>query len=164
MATSEPSVVLDLYSRIAPGGLFHLLQRNLGLTRRTGICTPRVVIWMMMTQRLHARGTLAAAVGQLASGELNALLSQCKRVRQHAISASTGGYCQARQNLPKVLLERSMEEILLRLRSAVSERMPELGRPVYVVDGSSLQLEHCAELRQRYPPAPTSTASRIGRF
>jgi hypothetical protein len=33
--------------------------------------------------------------------------------------------------------------------------MPLLEKPVYVLDGSSLQLEHCAELRAAFPPAPT---------
>ena len=154
MIASELPVLLNLYARIAPGELFRLLQRNLGLTRRAGIYTPRVVIWMMMGQRLDARGTLAVAVDHLASGELDTLLSRCKRVQENEISVSTGGYCQARQNLPKVLLERSVEEILQRLRNDLGERLPGLERPVYVLDGSSLQLEHCAELRKAYPPAP----------
>jgi hypothetical protein len=154
MPTPELPVILSLYTQIAPGELFGLLQRNLGLMKRTGIYTPRVVMWMMMAQRLHARGTLAAAVEQLALGKLDGLLSRCKRVQEKRISVSTGGYCQARQNLPKLLLERSVEEIIQRLRNHLSEPMPPLEQPVYVLDGSSLQLEHSAELREAYPPAP----------
>ena len=154
MIALELPVLLDLYARIAPGELFRLLERNLGLTKRSGIYTPRVLIWMMMMQRLDARGTLAGAVDQLASGKLDPLLSRCKRVQEKRISISTGGYCQARQNLPQVLLERGVEEILQRLRNDLGERMAGLECPVYVLDGSSLQLEHGAELCAAYPPAP----------
>jgi hypothetical protein len=151
---SELPVLLNLYTQIAPAELFRLLQRDLRFTKRTGIYTPRVVIWMMMMQRLQPRGTLAAVVEQLALGKLDGLLSQCKRVEENRISVSTGGYCQARQNLPKLLLERSVEEIVQRLRNHLSERIPLLNQPVYVLDGSSVQLEHSAELRKAYPPAP----------
>lgn len=153
MNASELPILLNLYTQIAPGELFRLLQRNLGLTKHTGIYTPRVVIWRMIAQRLSARGTLADAVEELALGKLDGLLSRCKRVREHRISVATGGYCQARTDLPKVLMERSVEEILQRLRNQLSERMPLLEKPVYVLDGSSAQWEHRRELRKAYPPA-----------
>ncbi|MBM3774089.1 MAG: hypothetical protein FJW37_02910 [Acidobacteria bacterium] len=140
--------------QIAPGGLFRLLQRSVGLRKRTGIHTARVVLWMMMLQRLHARGTLAVAVEQLAMGRMDGMLSRCKRVREKRIALSTGGYCQARQKLPKALVERSVEEMVQPLRNHLSERLPLQEQPVYVLDGSSLQLDHCAELKNAYPPAP----------
>lgn len=51
-ADPELSILLNLYAQIAPGTLFNLLQRGHGLTRHNGIYTPRVVIWIMMQQRL----------------------------------------------------------------------------------------------------------------
>jgi hypothetical protein len=153
MDTAELPVLLSLYAQIAPGELFRILQRNLGVTRHEGIYTPRVVIWMMMMQRLDRRGTLASTVEQLVLGQFDALLSRCKRVRERKIAPSTGGYCQARQNLPKMLLDRCVDEILQRLRNHLSERMPLLERPVYVLDGSSLQLDDGPELKRAYPPA-----------
>jgi len=105
-----------------------------------------------MLQRLEG-GTLASAVEQLAGGQLDALLSRCKRVREKNIALSTGGYCQARQNLPKMLMDRSVEEIIQRLRNHLSESMPLLDRPIYVWDGSSVQRDHGEELEQAYPPA-----------
>lgn len=153
MIASDLPVLLNLYTQIAPGELFRLLQRNLGLTKRTGIYTPRVVIWMMMAQRLSGRGSLTDAVEELAMGKLDGLLSHCKRVREHRISLATGGYCQARENLPKILIERSVDEILQRMRNQLGERMPLLEQPVYVLDGSSVQLEYCADLKKAYPPA-----------
>jgi hypothetical protein len=153
MIPSKLEVLLNLYTQIAPTGLFRLLQRNLGQRKRSGVYTARVVLWMMMAQRLHRRGSLADVVDQLTTGSFDGILSRCKRARERHISAATGGYCQARQNLPKVLVERSVEEIVQRLQNRLSQRGPEQ-RPVYVLDGSSLQLEASAELKQQYPPAP----------
>ncbi len=153
MIASKLDVVLNLYTQIAPGGLFRVLQRNMGLTKRTGLYTVRVVLWMMMAQRLHRRGSLADVVDQLTTGAFDGVLSQCKRAREHHISGATGGYCQARQNLPKVLVERSVEEIVQRLQNRLGQRASQQP-PVYVLDGSSLQLEPSAELKKLYPPAP----------
>ena len=153
MSTPESSLLLDLYAQIAPGTLFRVLQRGLGVTKRDGIYTPRVVMWMMMQQRLDARGTLESTVAQLVLGRFNPLLSQCKRAQEGKIGLGTAGYCQGRQNLPKMLMDRAVEEIVQRLRNHLSERLPQMGRPVYVIDGSSLQLDPYPELRQAYPPA-----------
>jgi hypothetical protein len=162
MTTCELPVLLNLYAQMAPGKLFRLLQRDLGVTRRDGIYTARVVIWMMILQRLDKRGTLASTVEQLAQGKLDALLSRCKRVREGRVAVSTGGYCQARQNLPKMLIHRSVDEILQRLRNHLAEGPVQPGRPVYVLDGSSLQLDACRELKQTYPPARNPIAPPIG--
>lgn len=153
MDTPDPSVLLDLYAQIAPGTLFRVLQRGLGVNRRDGIYTPRVVMWMMMQQRLDARGTLESTVAQLVLGRFDPLLSQCKRARERNIGLGTAGYCQARQNLPKMLMDRAVEEIVQRLRNYLGERLPQWERPVYVIDGSSFQLDPHPDLRQAYPPA-----------
>jgi hypothetical protein len=108
---------------------------------------------MMINQRLQARGTLASSVEQLVQGRFDALLSRCKRVRQKKIAVSTGGYCQARQHLPKLLVSRSMDELIERLRSRLLESGPRLAQRAYLLDGSSLQLEHEPELVQAFPPA-----------
>jgi Transposase DDE domain len=153
MARWDSAPLFSLYGQLAPAALFRLLQRELGLKVRGGIYTARLVIGMMMLQRLQPRGTLAHSVAQLAEGRFDALLSQCKRVAEKHIGLSTGGYCQARQHLSKLLVSRTMDELLERLRSRLMESDP--GRPqrVYVLDGSSLQLEHEPELVEAYPPA-----------
>lgn len=153
MIASSLEVLLSVYTQIAPGGLFRVLQRNMGMAKRSGVYTARVVLWMMMAQRLHRRGSLADVVDRLTTGAFDGVLSRCKRVRERHISGATGGYCQARQNLPKVLVERSVDEIVQRLQNRLSQRSPDQA-PVYVLDGSSLQLEASAELKELYPPAP----------
>ena len=153
MTTCELPVVLTLYAQIAPGELFRLLQRMCGLKRHDGIFTPRAVLWMMMLERLDARGSLASSVEHLVQGKMDVVLSRCKRVRERRISLATGGYCQARQNLPKELMQRSVAEVIQRLRSHLSQRMPLVERTVYVVDGTGLQLDHSEALAAAYPGA-----------
>jgi len=145
--------MFSLYQQLAPAELFRLLQRGIGRKLHTGIFTARVVIWMMMMQRLQPRGTLATSVLQLVEGRFDPLLSPCKRVRERRIGQSTGGYCQARQHLPKRLVIGAMDELMERLRQRLLESVPELSRRVYLLDGSSLQLEHEPELVGAYPPA-----------
>ena len=153
MAQYNSSAVMDLYRQVAPSEMFRLLQRQMGRRTHDGIYTARVVLWMMMTQRLQPRGTLASSVAQLAEGRFDPLLSRCKRVCQKRISPSTGGYCQARQQLPKLLVSRTMNELIERLRQRLLESQSELPQRTYLLDGSSVQLEHEPELVRAYPPA-----------
>jgi len=82
--------MFSLYLEMAPAELFRLLQRQQGMTVRNGIYSARLVIWMMMNQRLQGRGTLASSVEQLVQGRFDPLLSRCKRVQQKKIALSTG--------------------------------------------------------------------------
>lgn len=149
----DASAIFSLYLQLAPAELFHLLQRQMGVTVRNGIYSARLVIWMMINQRLHARGTLASSVEQLVQGRFDPLLSRCKRVQEKKIALSTGGYCQARQHLPKLLVSRSMDELIERLRRRLLESGSPLPQRVYLLDGSTLQLEAGPELVKAYPPA-----------
>lgn len=152
MTPHDSESIFHWYEQVAPAGLFRLLQRDLGWKVRAGIFTARAVLWMMMMQRLQPRGTLASSVAQLVEGRFDPVLSACKRVRERRIASSTGGYCQARQHLPKLLVSGVMNESMERLRQRLLEAEPEAGPRVYLLDGSSLQLEAEAELVRSYPP------------
>jgi hypothetical protein len=149
----DSTAVFDLYLQLAPAELFRLLQRQMGVIVHNGIYSARVVIWMMINQRLHAGGTLASSVEQLVQGRFDPLLSRCKRVQQKRISLATGGYCQARQHLPKLMVSRTMDELIERLRNRLLDSGSPLPQRVYLLDGSSMQLEHEPELVEAYPPA-----------
>lgn len=159
MPCVDSSVLFNLYRQLASSELFRLLQQETGWKARAGIYTPRLVMWMMMIQRLEPRGTLANSVAQLVEGRFDPLLSVCKRIREKKIGLSTGGYCQARQRLPTLLVSRTMDELIERLRGRLLESQPELPQRLYLLDGSSLQLEHERELVEAYPP----TSNQHGR-
>ncbi len=159
LVMAHASSLFDLYLNLAPAELFRLLQRQAGKTVRSGIYSARLVLWMMMNQRLHAGGSLARSVEQLRQGRFDPLLSRCKRVREHRIGLSTGGYCRARQELPTMVVRASVNELIERLRLRMTAGAPE-GRPrVYVVDGSSLQVEYSPALTADYPQSEGSRRS-----
>ncbi len=115
------------------------------------VYTPRVTVGLMILQRLEPNGTQAAAVEQLLGGAGQALLSPCKQVREKRISSNTGGYCQARQRLSKVVLEQVNQRTIEQLSEELKPGWPGWP-PVFVLDGSTLQLQHERELWEAYPP------------
>lgn len=152
MASPDLFDVFRLYQRVVPVGVLEYLQREAGQRARAGIYSVAVVFWLMIVQRLQPNGTLASTVQQLAQGIADPLLPDCKRVREQKISPRTGGYCQARQKMPKMVVERVTDEIVEQLRQQISEPFPGLDRAVFLLDGSTLQLEHSRDLVQSYPP------------
>jgi hypothetical protein len=91
-----------------------------------------------------------SAVQLLREGAAGPLLFRCRRVRRKRISGRTGGYCQARLKLSKLLCRQVSQEILERLRQILN---PSGEPPLLVLDGTSLELEHSPQLLQHYPSA-----------
>src|ERR1041384_3087804 len=150
MPSSPWSNVVELYQRIVCGGAVQYLEKHAHPRCKRGVYSAQVVMWLMMLQALHARGTLASAVQLLREGAAEPLLFRCRRVRRNSISGRTGGYCQARLKLAKLLCRQVSQEILERLKQLLD---PSGQPPVLVLDGSSLELEHSRPLLQQYPPA-----------
>lgn len=152
MTSPDYGSILDLYQRTLSIGVLEYLQRQSGMRIRRGIYAAQVVLWLMITQRLQSDGTLASAIQLLLQGIATPFLVSCKRVCESRISSRTGGYCRARQKLPRMLCRQVMQEILTQLRQILGGT--EAGQqPVFLLDGSSLELEHCSELVRAYPPA-----------
>jgi hypothetical protein len=150
MTSPEWSSVVELYQRIVCGGVVQYLEKHTRERVKRGIYTAQVVMWLMMLQALQGRGTLANAVELLRQGAAQPLLFRCRRVRRKRISGRTGGYCQARLKLSKLLCRQVSQEILERLKQLLN---PSGRPPVLVLDGSSLELEHSRPLLKQYPPA-----------
>lgn len=147
--------VLELYGRwIVCGSVIERVQDELGLQRRRGVYSCVVVLWLMMWQRLQAHATMNHAVCQLAQGLGKNLLQPCKRVREKRISLAAGGYCQGVQKMPKQVAEQVTQELIRRLSEEIGFRWEGLPGPVYVVDGTTLQLPYTRQLAKAYPPAP----------
>jgi len=152
MAFPDFANILELYQRAISASMLEYLQKQAGMKKRRGVYSGQVVLWMMILQRLHPVGTLAAAVQLLIQGAAGPLLQNCRRVRKKCISARTGGYCQARQKLPTKLCRQAGREMIEQLRKMLGLEDGESPR-VYVLDGSSIELEHSRELVRHYPPA-----------
>ncbi len=141
---------LALFQRCISSGVVEYWQKQARMKIRQCVYSPAVVIWLMILQRLQPRGTLATGVEALLTGAADRLLSDCGRARRQRSSHHTGGYSEARKRLPKRLCWQVVRELVLRLREML---MPGGGRPAYLVDGTSLELEADPSLRKAYPPA-----------
>ena len=142
--------IFQLYQQIITVECVKQMQQQSGGKVRRGIYCTRVVVWMMMLQRLYG-ATLAAAVQMLIEGAAQPLLEDCQRVEEWNVSSRTGGYSRARRRLSKLLCKEVSQQILEQLRQMLETNSAE--PPTYVLDGSSLELEHCPELLRAFPAA-----------
>jgi len=149
----DPGVLLRILQPVMLADFGEQLFRE-QTVRRRGIYTIPVVVMLMIYQRLNGKRTLSSAVHWLAqhADSLQPASERCKRVKEGRISSSTGGYCQARQKMPTLVAERVTDHIFEQLQAQLQEQMPEVPRPVFVVDGSSLRMPHEKELTKSFPP------------
>ena len=152
MTSPRLANVLDLYQQVVSAGVLEYLQKQAGVKIRRGVYSAQVVLWLMIVQRLHHIGTLAAAVQLLIQGAAGPLLQNCRRVQKRCISSRTGGYCLARLKLPTILCRQVGREMIEQLRKLLGLEDQQEPR-IYLLDGSSLELEHSLELVRNYPPA-----------
>jgi hypothetical protein len=152
MDSADQLQLFRLFQRAAPRSFFLELTLKHGYRFRDGMYSSAVVVWLMIWQRLQGPRNLKAAVQHLLRGGAGDLVSDCKRWAEDRASAGTAGYCEARQKLPKLIAEEVMDRILQQLRAEMQEGWKGLKRPIFVVDGSSLQLQHAPELVRAFSP------------
>jgi hypothetical protein len=117
---------------------------------RGGPLNAWVVIWLIIFQRLHPVGTLAVAVRELLTGPIQAFIRWFGQPPRR-LSASTSAYSQARARLPLDVAEQVSDLIFESLFEP--KNLPTLDRPVFLLDGSSVQTRHSDELASAFPPS-----------
>ena len=152
MSSPESLQLLRLFQKVAPAWFFRELRQKHGCGSHDGIYSAAVVVWLMIWQRLQGTRSLSAAVQYLLQGGAKDLVSDCKRWTEDQVSAATGSYCQARQKLPKLIASQVSERIVEQLQTEMREGWKGLQRPVFVIDGSTLQLKHEPELIKAFSP------------
>ena len=104
----------------------------------------------MMWQRLDSRGSLATAVQQVVQGALGDLVPPEKRVVEQRVSSNTGALSRAQIRLPLEAAEAVCDEIFTKLMESTKQDGGLRSR-LFLVDGSTMRLEHTAELKKAYP-------------
>lgn len=115
---------------------------------------PVLLFWLMIYQRLTSPGSLEKATDSLCEGKWKRLQGRCRKTGRWSrtpISRGTGGYCRARQRVPVAMIREMNEQLSEVLQAESAEHSTE--RAVYIIDGSSLQLQAEPELLDSYPPA-----------
>src|SRR5580698_7143977 len=148
--------ILDLYSDAVPPAFFDQLNRDLNLSSRQRVFALPLLIWLMISQRLDPKATLSSAVQQVVQRLPQALLSDHKRIREGTVSCHTGAFSDARQAVPVVVAERTADRVLNHLLQSRRDALPGWDRRVFVLDGTTLEMPHTAELVDAFPPHPKS--------
>jgi hypothetical protein len=103
------------------------------------LVSSRVVLWLMMLQRLHVGASLATAVQLLFQGAADPLLNGGRQVLGRRISPNAGGFSQARQQLPALLCRQVNQQIVEQLRRELAEPEGAGGRKLSEIGRSWLQ-------------------------
>lgn len=147
MSIPKNSILFGLFGKAVPPDFFDQLQQGLGRPAR-GIYSLAVVVWLMMWQRLDGLGTLASAVQQVVQGALGDLVPPEKRVREERVSSNTGALSRAQKRLPLQVVEETCDQIFAHLTKPAATTLLE---KLFLMDGSSMRLEHTAALIKAYP-------------
>lgn len=115
---------------------------------RDSTFTPLVTLWAFLGQVFHPDHSCRKAVSRLVA------FLVCQK--QRPCAASTGAYCKARQRLPERLLVRLVRSSGDELHAkATSQRFQIAGRPVYVVDGTTVSMPDTPANQKAYRQART---------
>jgi hypothetical protein len=91
------------------------------------------VIWLILFQRLHPKGTLAVAVREMLTGGVRAHLRWPKRKKTRRLSANTSALSQARSKLPLEVVEQVSDQIFESLNQQ-PKSLPDLSQPMFLLD------------------------------
>jgi hypothetical protein len=155
--TSPNAIDLDVFERILQStvsvSFIEQLCRRRRVKVRRGIYSLAVVVWLMIYQRLNTKRTLSSAVQFLAREALHWERGWGHRGKgERRISTRTGGYCRARLKMPKLVATDVCDHTFEQLQALMQERLPDVGRPMFAVDGTTLRLQHRPELVKAFPP------------
>ena len=137
------------FSNVLPAQVVIDSLQSMGVQFYESLYNPVTVLWLFLSQVIHANPTLAATVENFLAWRLGQGLPPC--------SVDTGGYARARRRLPEKLLE------LLTLYSGrEAQRQAKtdwlwLGRVVKVFDGSSVSMPDTPENQAAYPQPANQT-------
>jgi len=130
----------SLFGGLLPSWLV-AYKRDEGANSRHRIYTPLVTFWTFLSQTLDADGSCRRAVTRVQT--------LCAALKLPLPDEDTGAYCTARSRLPM--------KLLMRLHSHIANKMGELpqeGRRVLVMDGTSIRMPDSSQNAAVYLQAP----------
>jgi hypothetical protein len=148
---------LALFQQLLPFEVFLAALMQAKVRENNRVYSTAVVVWLMISQRLQAQGTLESAVLELLAGLPSSFWPQpCKRMEQTAeeggtrLSKQTAAYNKARHELSLPVVEQCYDHTfkqLIERAELVADR-----RPAFFFDGTTVRMPHSEELVAAYPP------------
>jgi hypothetical protein len=135
------------FSAVLPAAVVVTALRTLGVPFYNSLYNPVTVLWLFLSQVIHANPTLAATVECFLAWRLAQGMSPC--------ATDTGAYARARKRLPETLLA-----ILTRHTGREADRAALgpwrwLGRVVKLFDGSTVSMPDTPENQEAFPQSRT---------
>ena len=127
--------------------------RSLSVRFYDSLYDPVTVLWLFLSQVIHANPTLAVTVESFLAWRLGQGMSPC--------STDTGGYARARKRLPEALLALLVRQSGCTLEQAAASEWRWLGKAVKLFDGSTVSMPDTPENQAAYPQS-RSQSSGVG--
>lgn len=121
--------------------------QSLGMQFYNSVYSPVTVLWLFLSQVIHANPTLAVTVETFLAWRLAQGMSSC--------SADTGAYAKARQRLPEALLAMLTRHTGREAEHAALGEWRWLGRVVKLFDGSTVSMPDTPENQEAFPQSRT---------
>ena len=137
---------LPFHDLLDPALVEHALKRH-DVAFRDRIFTPLVTLWTFLSQVLSLDHSCREAVARLIAFRIARGERPC--------SPETGSYCKARQRLPLEVLTDLVRGTAKRLDEQAPEPWTWNGRPVVLVDGSTVSMPDTAANQAAFPQART---------
>jgi hypothetical protein len=151
VGSAKVTGAFERYRQAVPEQQVARMLQGCATFSRQGPLSAWVVTWLMIFQRLDAKGTLSTAVRHLLTGPVRALVRWPERAPAARLSANTSAYSQARCKLPLEVAQQ-VSALLFESLQAQPRILPGLERPVFLLDGSTILLAHSRDLAKAYPP------------
>lgn len=137
------------FSEVLPAEVVIASLQTLGVRFYDSLYNPVTVLWLFLSQVIHANPTLAVAVEGFLAWRLGQGLPPC--------SSDTGAYAKARQRLPEALLAQLTRHTGREAERAAPCEWRWLGRVVKLFDGSSVSMPDTPENQAAFPQSRAQT-------
>ena len=135
------------FSDVLPAQVIVSAMETLCLHCYQSIYNPVTVLWLFLSQVIHANPTLAATVESFLAWRLGQGMPPC--------STDTGAYARARQRLPEALLAMLTRHTGDAADRAALQPWRWLGRTVKLFDGSTVSMPDTPKNQAAYPQSRT---------
>ena len=143
-----------MYQRVLPDDFVTEALAEQQREQNNRIYSARVVMWLMMQQRLQGNASMRTAVLEVVRGLPMSFWPQpCRRLREGRVSSRDASYDTARQELPLRVVEQCCDRMLEQLSAVMhGEVAAAPGRRAFFFDGTTVRTPHTQELEELYPP------------
>lgn len=135
------------FSEVLPAAVVVTALQSLGVPFYDSLYNPVTVLWLFLSQMIHANPTLAATVECFLAWRLAQGMSPC--------STDTGAYARGRQRLPESLLAMLTRHTGREADRAALSEWRWLGRVVKLFDGSTVSMPDTFENQKAFPQSRT---------